>query len=155
MTRNSLGFGVMVSVFLSSTLIVWTFFIEQKLSTEIGVFQESSTMSVGLGHAEKPTAAIRAGGPDSRPLTDILSHAAEVHKVQITALTLDPESRIRDLTTDILDVKGTYPAIKALLADISNAHNGVAIRQVTLRRPNQSSDVEGRVTFVVKSDPRP
>jgi hypothetical protein len=140
---------------ISGALIVSHSLLNERVSSEGGVLQRSAHTLVELRRAEDVGRVRVAGTQQPRQLADTLSHSAETHKAQIIALTLDPESRTGGQSADVLDVKGSYPAIKALLADISNAHNGVAIRQVTLRRANQFSDIEGRVTFIVKTDPRP
>jgi hypothetical protein len=129
--------------------------LQGQISLEVRAQRLGSQTLLGLRRGEGGIDALGTFAAQPRQLIDTFAHAAEAHKVQITAVSLAPESRTSALNIDVLDVKGSYPAIKALLADISNAHTGVAIRQVTLRRANQFSDIEGRVTFIVKTDPRP
>jgi hypothetical protein len=139
---------------LSGVVDLRMWFLQAQLSSEGGARQRFVESLASLDHLQYLDRTLGAGVLQHGQLTDTLSHTAAAHKVQIIALTLHPESRNGGPNSDVLDVKGSYPAIKAMLADITNPYNGVAIRQVSLRRPGQSSDVDGRVTFIVKTDPR-
>jgi hypothetical protein len=146
---------VAASLMAIGALIVWSSLLKQQLSSEFNVLQHSAQALIDLrqtiDHRQVPDAVTQKPGR----LVEALSGFAEAHKAQITALTLDPEARSDALNTEVLDMKGSYPAIKALLADIFNANDRVALRQLTLRRTNQSLDIEGRLTFVVKTDSHP
>jgi hypothetical protein len=147
--------AIAIGLLVSSASIFWTWRLERQLSSQVGVQQRTAQMLASLQRVENPSRAQNVSISEAAQLMDGLSRAADAHKVHVIALVLDPSVNNGPLATHVLDMQGTYPAIKAMLAEAFNANDRVAVREFSLRRTNQTSDIEGRITFIVKTGSRP
>lgn len=91
-------------------------------------------------------------------MTSLGQRTAQLHGLSVRQITVAPLPADAQLTRAelVVELKGTYPALKGWLNDNVNARTGVALGALELRRSegSASADVDARVRLQAHARPR-